>query len=95
MIHFVVFFEHNLLFVKFLLLHFVRKSSEKNLDYELECEEKIISDKHRFGRVRSKLMSQLREEYGEEIANRSLARINKRISVGSKMTKIHSEEFLL
>ena len=69
------------------------KSSDKKLNFELECEEQIISDKHRFGRVRSKLMYQLREEYGKEIANRSLARINKRISVGSKMTKIHSEEF--
>lgn len=66
-----------------------------NLDVELECEEKIISEKHRFGRVRSKVMSQLREEYGPEIANRSLSRINKRISIGSKMTKIHSDEYLM
>ena len=63
------------------------------VDIELECEEKIISEKHRFGRVRSKVMSQLREEYGTDIANRSLARINKRISIGSKMTKIHTEEY--
>ena len=69
------------------------ENSSDKLDIELECEEKIISEKHRFGRVRSKMMYQLREEYGEEIANRSLARINKRISIGSKMTKIHSEEF--
>jgi hypothetical protein len=40
-------------------------------------------------------MSQLREEYGHEIANRSLSRINKRISIGSKMTKIHSDEYLM
>lgn len=65
------------------------------VDIELECEEKIISEKHRFGRVRSKVMSQLREEYGTDIANRSLARINKRISIGSKMTKIHTEEYLM
>ncbi len=65
------------------------------LDIELECEEKIISEKHRFGRVRSMMMSQLRKEYGIEIANRSLARINKRISIKSKMTKIHSDEFLM
>lgn len=64
-------------------------------DIELECEEKIISEKHRFGRVRSRMMSQLRKEYGVEIANRSLARINKRISIKSKMTKIHSDEFLM
>lgn len=68
------------------------KNKDK-LDIELECEEKIIYEKHRFGRVRSMMMSQLREKYGTEIANRSLARINKRISIRSKMTKIHSEEF--
>jgi len=73
----------------------VVKKSNENLIVELECEEKIISEKHRFGRVRSKMMSQLREEYGKEMANRSLARINKRISLGSKMTKIHSEEFVM
>ena len=71
------------------------EKSNQNLNIELECEEKIISEKHRFGRVRSKMMSQLRKEYGNEIANRSLARINKRISIGSKMTKIHSDEFLM
>ena len=71
------------------------KNSKDKLGIELECEEKIISEKHRFGRVRSKMMYQLREEYGKEIANRSLARINKRISLGSKMTKMHSEEPLI
>lgn len=69
------------------------KNNKDKLSIELECEEKIISEKYRFGRVRSKMMDQLREEYGKEIANRSLARINKRISLGSKMT--HSEEFLV
>ncbi|NQV39316.1 MAG: hypothetical protein HQ505_02050 [Nitrosopumilus sp.] len=69
--------------------------SNDDVDIELECEEKIISEKHRFGRVRSMTMSQLREEYGNKIANRSLARINKRISIGSKMTKIHSDKFLM
>jgi len=73
----------------------VVKKNYDSLDTELECEEKIISEKHRFGRVRSKMMSQLREEYGNEIANRTLARINKRISIGSNMTKIHTDEFLL
>lgn len=71
------------------------KNNKDKLSIELECEEKIISEKYRFGRVRSKMMDQLREEYGKEIANRSLARINKRISLGSKMTKMHSEEFLV
>lgn len=69
------------------------KKNNDSLDTELECEEKIISEKHRFGRVRSKMMSQLRKEYGNEIANRTLARINKRISIGSNMTKTQSEEF--
>jgi len=73
----------------------VSKNSNKKFKLELECEEKIISEKHRFGRVRSKMMYQLREEYGKEIANRTLSRVNKRISLGSKMTKIHSEEFLM
>ncbi|MCJ8306381.1 MAG: hypothetical protein HRU07_04955 [Nitrosopumilus sp.] len=71
------------------------KNSRDKLDIELECEEKIISEKYRFGRVRSKMMSQLREKYGKEIADRSLARINKRISIDSKMSKIHPKEFLM
>lgn len=70
----------------------VEKTND-DLDVELECEEKIISDKTRFGRVRSNLMRQLRAKYGPEIANRTLARVNKRISINSKMSKIHSEEF--
>ena len=94
MISIVVYFEHNFLFVMFLWL-FLMVKDQINLDIELECEEKIITEKHRFGRVRSKMMSQLRKEYGMEIANRSLARINKRISIKSKMTKIHSDEFLM
>ena len=69
----------------------MKKNSDEKFNFELECEEKIISEKIRFGRVRSNLMYQLRAKYGQEIANRSLARINKRISIGSKMTKIHSE----
>jgi len=69
--------------------------NDEKLHFELECEEKIISDKLRFGRVRSNLMRQLRAKYGTKIANRTLARINKRISIGSNMTKIHSEEFLI
>ncbi len=73
----------------------VVKNSNDKLHIELECEEKIISEKHRFGRVRSKMMSKLRVEYGTEVANRSLARINKRISIGSKMTKSHSEESII
>lgn len=54
---------------------------------ELESEEAIMNDKERFGRVRTSLMKQLRTKYGDDIANRALYRINKRISEGSLMIK--------
>lgn len=69
------------------------KNSEKktNLDKqaiaELACEDAIISDKQRFGRVRTSMMKHLRSEYGEEIANRVLGRINKRASAGTYKMK--------
>jgi len=44
----------------------------------LECEEAIIKDKERFGRVRSSMMEYLRAKYGYDVANRALNRINKR-----------------
>jgi len=50
---------------------------------ELTCEDAIISDKQRFGRVRNSMMKHLRSEHGEKIANRVLSRINKRASNGS------------
>ncbi|MCV0393037.1 MAG: hypothetical protein K5790_07085 [Nitrosopumilus sp.] len=63
----------------------------KNLDNEAEadlaCEDAIISDKQRFGRVRTSMMKHLRSQYGEDIANRVLARINKRASTGSSEMK--------
>jgi len=46
---------------------------------ELECEEAIIQDKERFGRVRKSMMNMLRAKHGDEIANRSLSRVNKRL----------------
>ena len=49
---------------------------------ELACEDAIISDKQRFGRVRTNMMKHLRSEHGEKIANRALSRINKRASNG-------------
>jgi len=49
---------------------------------ELQCEEAIIKDKERFGRVRTHLMKVLRVEYGDDVANRALGRINKRIQEG-------------
>jgi len=45
---------------------------------ELECEEAIIKDKERFGRVRKSMMNVLRAKYSDEIANRALSRVNKR-----------------
>jgi len=46
---------------------------------ELECEEAIIEDKERFGRVRKSMMNVLRAKYSDEIANRALSRVNKRM----------------
>jgi len=46
---------------------------------ELECEEAIIEDKERFGRVRKSMMNVLRAKYSDEIANRALSRVNKRL----------------
>jgi len=46
---------------------------------ELECEEAIIQDKEKFGRVRKSMMNMLRSKHGDEIANRSLSRVNKRL----------------
>lgn len=45
---------------------------------DLECEEAIINDKERFGRVSTIRMRYLREKYGMMIADRALARIQKR-----------------
>ena len=60
---------------------------------ELESEEAIMNDKERFGRVRTILMKQLRAKYGEDIANRALYRINKRISEGSLRVKTNLSTF--
>ena len=63
------------------------KKSDSTMDSEasseLACEDAIISDKQRFGRVRNSMMKHLRSEHGEKIANRVLSRINKRASNGS------------
>ena len=56
---------------------------EKLQNGELETEEAIMNEKERFGRVRTSLMKQLRAKYGDDVANRALYRINKRISEGS------------
>lgn len=49
---------------------------------ELECEEAIIKDKEEFGRVRNSMMRVLRAKHSDEIANRTLNRVNKRIQEG-------------
>jgi len=54
----------------------------KNSLAELECEETIIEDKERFGRVRKSMMNLLRAKYGDKIANRTLNRVNKRVQKG-------------
>jgi len=46
---------------------------------DLECEEAIIKDKDRFGRVRASLMGYLRAKHGRNSADRALSRVNKRI----------------
>jgi hypothetical protein len=56
---------------------------------ELESEDAIMNDKERFGRVRTTLMKQLRAKYGDDIANRALYRINKRISEDSLRVKVN------
>jgi len=56
---------------------------------ELESEDAIMIDKERFGRVRTILMKQLRAKYGDDIANRALYRINKRISDDSLRVKVN------
>lgn len=48
---------------------------------ELECEEAIIVEKNRFGKVRKHFMAYMRAEYGY-IADRTLWRVNKRMSKG-------------
>ena len=58
-------------------------SLEGILNADLECEDAIMQDKQRFGRVRTSLMKHLREKYGDTVANRALSRINKRVSEGS------------
>lgn len=45
---------------------------------EIECEETIMQERKRFGRTRTKIMQYLREQYGNDTANRAMWRVNKR-----------------
>ena len=61
------------------------ESSEEDtrtIDGNLECEEQIIDDIERFGRVRTSLMKSLRNNFGNDIANRALWRVRKRKTNG-------------
>ena len=52
------------------------------INEDLECEEQIIEDINRFGRVRTTLMRSLRKNYGDRTANRALWRVSKRKTNG-------------
>ncbi len=52
------------------------------VDGDLECEEQIIDDIERFGRVRTSLMKSLRNNFGDATANRALWRVRKRKTNG-------------
>jgi len=54
---------------------------------DLECEEAILKDKERFGRVRTSLMEYLRAKNGNKSANRALSRVNKRLQENYFQTK--------
>ena len=54
---------------------------------ELECEDVIMNEKERFGRVRTSMMKKLRKQHGDVVADRALSRINKRFSEGSLRIK--------
>ena len=70
---------------------FHRKPTEseriKEIDGDLVCEESIMTDKERFGRVRKSMMKYLRDKYGNEIANRALWRVNRRRTEGYLLKK--------
>ena len=49
----------------------------------LECEETLLEEKQRFGRVRTSVMKYMREKYGYSVANRVMWRVNKRVKNNS------------
>ena len=66
-----------------------QQNSTTQLQKNMICEEIIIKDKQRFGRVRTSTMQLLREQYGQDTANRALWRVSARKSRGyfQKMCK--------
>jgi hypothetical protein len=70
-----------------------KEINDKENGGDLDCEEIIMKDKERFGRVRTGVMKQLRAQYGKDVADRALFRINKRISQNSLRIKKHLNVF--
>lgn len=65
--------------------HGISRSDEAKTstsDADLRCEEEIMKDKELFGRTRTSLMKHLRIEYGGDVADRALRRVNKRRTEG-------------
>ena len=61
---------------------------------DLECENIIITEKKEHGRVRNSVMRDLRTKHGREVADRALARVNKRLSEGYfKTNQVESNNF--
>ncbi len=71
------------------------KIDDESFKGELECEDAIIMDKQRFGRVRTSLMRHLRSKYSKKTADQALSRINKRVSDGSLKIKDQLKSFQL
>ena len=65
---------------------FGRKREEEErieeIDGDIVCEESIMKDKERFGRVRKSMMKYLRAKYGDDVAKRALWRVNRRRTEG-------------
>ena len=60
----------------------------RTISEDLECEEQIIEDIYRFGRVRTTLMRSLRQNFGDKTANRALWRVSKRKTNGYLQEKL-------
>ena len=59
---------------------------------DLVCENAIIEDHARFGRVRTSLMRELRGLYSEEVANRAMWRVSRRLRLGYLVGDDHLKE---
>ncbi len=61
----------------------LKYNEKQDSEGELDCEEVIMNEKERFGRVRTSMMRNLRKQHGDLVADRALSRINKRFSEDS------------